>query len=186
MSQTGKAEPITYEALLDVATVPDEMRQMTLKFVADDTVLKSQTFDYGDSFDADIYPEIPEKDGYYGAWDVTELDDLHFDTTVTAIYTRYVTTVPSEVSRDSGRPVFFVDGSYDDDAQFTAQAMAQTNSGLSPVSAGLSDADRALYVGQSVVYLVLRADYERGRRAVGDHDSVGRRFDAYGALSLSE
>ena len=140
VSQTGKAEPITYEALLDVATVPDEMRQMTLKFVADDTVLKSQTFDYGDSFDADVYPEIPEKDGYYGAWDVTELDDLHFDTTVTAIYTRYVTTVPSEVSRDSGRPVFFVDGSYDDDAQLTAQAMAQTNSGLSPVSAGLSDA----------------------------------------------
>ena len=88
---------------------------MTLKFVADDTVLKSQTFDYGDSFDADVYPEIPEKDGYYGAWDVTELDDLHFDTTVTAIYTRYVTTVPSEVSRDSGRPVFFVDGSYDDE-----------------------------------------------------------------------
>ena len=140
VSQTGKAEPITYEELLDVATVPDEMRQMTLKFVADDTVLKSQTFDYGDSFDADIYPEIPEKDGYYGAWDVTELDDLHFDTTVTAIYTRYVTTVPSEVSRDSGRPVFFVDGSYDDDAQLSAQAMAQTNSGLSPISAGLSDA----------------------------------------------
>ena len=140
VSQAGKAEPITCEELLDVATVPDEMRQMTLKFVADDTVLKSQTFDYGDSFDADIYPEIPEKDGYYGAWDVTELDDLHFDTTVTAIYTRYVTTVPSEVSRDSGRPVFFVDGSYDDDAQLTAQAMAQTNSGLSPVSAGLSDA----------------------------------------------
>ena len=140
VSQTGKAEPITYEELLDVATVPDEMRQMTLKFVADDTVLKSQSFDYGDSFDADIYPEIPEKDGYYGAWDVTELDDLHFDTTVTAVYTRYVTTVPSEVSRDSGRPVFFVDGSYDDDAQLSAQAMAQTNSGLSPVSAGLSDA----------------------------------------------
>ena len=88
VSQTGKAEPITYEALLNVAAVPDEMRQMTLKFVADDTVLKSQTFDYGDSFDADVYPEIPEKDGYYGAWDVTELDDLHFDTTVTAIYTR--------------------------------------------------------------------------------------------------
>ena len=140
VSQTGKAEPITYEALLNVAAVPDEMRKLTLKFVADDTVLKSQTFDYGDSFDADIYPEIPEKDGYYSAWDVTELDDLHFDTTVTAVYTRYVTTVPSEVSRDSGRPVFFVDGSYDDDAQLTAQAMAQTNSGLSPVSAGLSDA----------------------------------------------
>ena len=140
VSQTGKAEPITYEALLDVATVPDEMRKLTLKFVADDTVLKSQSFDYGDSLDADVYPEIPEKDGYYGAWDVTELDDLHFDTTVTAIYTRYVTTVPSEVSRDSGRPVFFVDGSYDDDAQLTAQAMAQTNSGLSPISAGLSDA----------------------------------------------
>ena len=140
MSRTGKAEPISYDELLDVPTVPDGMRQLELRFVADEETLKVQTFQYGDSFDETIYPDIPEKDGYYGQWDVTDLTDLHFDTTVTAVYTRYVTTVPGEVRRDSGRAVFFVDGDYDADAQLTTQTMALSNSGLCPVSAGLSEA----------------------------------------------
>ena len=140
VSRTGKAEPISYDELLDVPTVPDGMRQLELRFVADEETLKAQTFQYGDSFDETIYPDIPEKDGYYGQWDVTDLTDLHFDTTVTAVYTRYVTTVPGEVRRDSGRAVFFVDGDYDADAQLTTQTMALSNSGLCPVSAGLSEA----------------------------------------------
>ena len=140
VSRTGKAEPISYDELLDVPTVPDGMRQLELRFVADEETLKVQTFQYGDSFDETIYPDIPEKDGYYGQWDVTDLTDLHFDTTVTAVYTRYVTTVPGEVRRDSGRAVFFVDGDYDADAQLTTQTMALSNSGLCPVSAGLSEA----------------------------------------------
>ena len=140
VSLSGKAEPVSYDGLLQTKDLPDDMRQLELRFVADDTVLKVETFDYGDSFDEDVYPEIPEKDGYYGTWDVTDLSELHFDTTVSAVYTRYVTTLPGETRRESGRPVFFVDGSYDDNAQLLTQAMPVSNSGLCPVSAGLSDA----------------------------------------------
>lgn len=43
------------------------MRQLELRFVADEETLKVQTFQYGDSFDETIYPDIPEKDGYYGS-----------------------------------------------------------------------------------------------------------------------
>ena len=140
VSLSGKAEPISYEKLLEVDGLPKAMRQLELKFVADDKVLKVETFSYGDSFDDSVYPDIPEKDGYYAVWDTTDLSDLHFDTTVTAVYTRYVTTVPGETRRDSGRPVFFVGGSYDESAKVTEQALAQSNSGLCPVSAGLSTA----------------------------------------------
>ena len=69
VSRTGKAEPISYDELLDVPTVPDGMRQLELRFVADEETLKVQTFQYGDPFDETIYPDIPEKDGYYGQWD---------------------------------------------------------------------------------------------------------------------
>lgn len=140
VSLAGKAEPISYDELLDVDGLPKAMRQLELKFVADDEVLKVETFNYGDSFDDTVYPEIPEKDGYYGTWDTNDLTELHFDTTVTVEYTRYVTTVPGETRRDSGRPVFFVDGSYDESARPVEQALAQSNSGLCPVSAGLGQA----------------------------------------------
>ena len=140
VSLSGKAEPISYDELLETNGLPKAMRQLELKFVADEKVLKVETFDYGDSFDEAVYPDIPEKDGYYAVWDTTDLSDLHFDTTVTAEYTRFVTTVPGETRRESGRPVFFVDGSYDESAAITEQALAQSNSGLCPVSAGLSKA----------------------------------------------
>ena len=140
VSLSGKAEPITYDELLETDALPKAMRQLELKFVADDAVLKVETFNYGDSFDASVYPDIPEKDGYYGTWDTDDLTDLHFDTTVTAEYTRFVTTVPGETRRDSGRPVFLVDGSYDESAKPVEQALAQSNSGLCPMSAGLSQA----------------------------------------------
>ena len=140
VSFSGKAEPMSYEELLQVPGLPKQMRKLTLQFVADDTVLKSESFDYGDSFEKDVYPDIPEKDGYYGRWDITELDALHFDTTVTAVYTQYVTTVANESRRESGRPVFFVEGNYDEDAEIDAKALALSNTGLAPVSSGLSDA----------------------------------------------
>ena len=69
----GSAEPSEEEtepeaaeaAVLAAYSLPQEFESFTLSFVADGEELKSLTFDYGDSFDASVYPEIPQKDGYY-------------------------------------------------------------------------------------------------------------------------
>lgn len=82
----GKAEPISYEELTGIDVLPEEFTAMQLSFVADGETLKTVEFNYGDSFGEDVYPEIPAKDGYYAKWDRTELNDLCFDTVVTAEY----------------------------------------------------------------------------------------------------
>ena len=121
ISLAGRAEPITYADLLTLDKLPDEMRHLTLRFVADDTELKRLTFDYGDSFPADVAPEIPPKDGNYAAWDKTDFANLRFDTTVTAVYTPYVTTVAGQYSRQNGRPVFLIEGDFDATAAMDAE-----------------------------------------------------------------
>lgn len=82
----GKAEPISYDELTGIDALPGEFTTMQLSFVADGETLKTVDFNYGDSFGEDVYPEIPAKDGYYAKWDRTELNDLCFDTVVTAEY----------------------------------------------------------------------------------------------------
>lgn len=95
----GPAAPDTAQVHADIGAlqaadgVPEELLHLTLRFVARGKVLKRQTFVYGDSFTADDFPEAPKKDGCYADWNVTDLSDLRFDTTVTAVYRPYVTAL---------------------------------------------------------------------------------------------
>lgn len=126
ISYAGKAEPLSFEEFAKLKRIPEEMKQFTLRFLVEDEEIKSQTFSYGDSFDSDIFPEIPVKDGYYACWDTEDLTELHFDKTVTAEYERYVLTLPSKTTRESGRPIFLMDGNFDEKATVTVTGAEET------------------------------------------------------------
>ncbi|MGM9618879.1 MAG: hypothetical protein ACI3W8_03425 [Oscillospiraceae bacterium] len=161
-SYTGRAEPISYAALLKLAgvsaapetdpedadatkdteteedaeaadtgtgealAVPQAFLQLSLRFEADGETLKTVPFAYGASFDESVYPEIPAKDGYDACWDKTELNDLHFDTVVTAVYTPYVSALTNSETRAGGRPIFFMEGQFDDEDAAEAAALPNT------------------------------------------------------------
>ena len=139
-SVSGKAEPISYEELMGIYALPEEFTVMQLSFVADGETLKTVDFNYGDSFGEDVYPEIPAKDGYYAKWDRTELNDLRFDTVVTAEYELEYSALPSNDTRGDERPVFFVEGKFDDDDALTSSANESGDGGLTPLDSELSAA----------------------------------------------
>lgn len=104
----GPAAPGTAQLRADIGAlqaadgVPEELLHLTLCFAARGKVLKRQTFGYGDSFTVDGFPEAPKKDGCYADWNVTDLSDLRFDTTVTAVYRPYVTALAAGDTADGG------------------------------------------------------------------------------------
>lgn len=107
--------------------LPEEFRNFTLKFVADGVVLKQTGFAYGDSFDQDFFPPLPQKEGYYAYWDKTDLHELKFDTVVSAVYVQYNTALPSGGQyRTDGRPIFFAEGKFDGGGTLTASPMPAT------------------------------------------------------------
>ena len=112
VSYAGKAEPMEYETMRQVPGLPEAMRHFTLKFVLEDKVLSSRSFEYGESFDDSVYPEAEAPEGFYLQWDVTELTDLRFDTEVTAALTPYVTALTTSDTRENGRSVFYVEGAF--------------------------------------------------------------------------
>ena len=111
-SYAGQAEPCSFDALTELASLPEAMRTFTLRFAADGETIFSTQFHYGDSFDADTFPSIPEKECYSAAWDRDELTDLHFDTTVTAVYTPYTPAIASTPVREDGRAIILVQGDF--------------------------------------------------------------------------
>ena len=112
VSYASVAEPVTYEKMQRLQSLPQSLRELTLRFVADGKTVKSQSFHYGDSFDDSVFPDIPQKEGYYARWDTRELNDLRFDTVVTADYLPYITSLNAQEKRSDGRPVFFVQGQF--------------------------------------------------------------------------
>ena len=118
--KTAQTEPIIVVPPMEL---PDEFKKFNLKFVVDGEVVYSEIFDYGASFGAEVFPEIPAKDGYYGYWDRTDLNNLKFDTTVTAVYDPYISALESSDMRNGDRAVFFVEGDFGDTDALSVQSM---------------------------------------------------------------
>lgn len=124
------AEPISYDSLLQAEALPHRFQKLTLRFVANGETLKEQNFFFGDSFDSSVYPVIPEKEGYYAQWDITDLRQLHFDTVVTAQYFPRITALASDDVRPEGSPVVFVQGQFQE-GDFLSLRSGQTEFTLS-------------------------------------------------------
>ena len=112
LSVHGYAEPISFETFSSVEGIPEEAKSFTLRFVVDGETVKTVPFEYGASFDRSIFPDVEKKDGAYAVWDRTELDDLRFDTVVTAEYRMAETVLRSNLNRADGRALIYVDGEF--------------------------------------------------------------------------
>lgn len=129
LSKIGQAEPADYESLIALENAPKRFQQITVTFKDENHVLGTVQLDYGDSLDESGYPELPAKDGCAARWDVTELNNVHLDTVVEAIYTDYITALASPNERDDGRAVFFAQGLFGDRDSLTV-AMKENPSDL--------------------------------------------------------
>lgn len=114
VSYSGLAEPMPYDALHREEALPDPLKTFTLSFVADGQTLKTVPFHYGDSFDASVFPELPQREGCYAQWSAADLTDLRFDTVVEAAYYPYITALYATQTRAGGKPVLFVQGQFQD------------------------------------------------------------------------
>ena len=68
ISYVGEAEPISYQELLKTEGLPGEFRHLKVVYRVDDFFLGEQEVKYGESLSDLHYPDLPEREGYYGVW----------------------------------------------------------------------------------------------------------------------
>lgn len=106
ISYTGKAEPADYSTFMQLPNVPSAYNSFTLTFEAMDEPVLKVDFSYGDSIPESRFPAVPTREGFYGAWEEFDSDNLCFDTVVKAVYTPWLTALS-----DSGNTVL-AEGSF--------------------------------------------------------------------------
>ena len=123
ISYSGKAEPISYQEMLEIEGLPRQFGMMTIAFYADEEEVKTVECRYGGTVSETMYPEIPVKQGFYADWDIKELSNVVHDEDVTAEYVRYLTTIASEQTRDNAQSVFLADGMFKKEAVLEITAL---------------------------------------------------------------
>lgn len=112
VSYTGEAESISYEALLNVAALPQAFQYVTVSFVSNGEVIDTITVPYADSLSEEMFPSVPTWNDREGRWEVTELSDMKTNVTIQAVYDDAEEVLASDKVREDARPIFLVEGQF--------------------------------------------------------------------------
>ncbi len=123
ISYSGKAEPKSYEEVLQLEGVPAKFRRMKITFYADEEEVGIIECPYGGSIALEKYPSIPEKEGFYADWDNKELVNVKLDEDVTVEYVRYQTTLAGGQLRENHQSVLLVDGMFVQEDEITVESL---------------------------------------------------------------
>ncbi len=127
ISYGGKAEPKNHEAFLELASIPEPLRSVTVRFVFENGRAKEVSLPLGEALTDDMIPEIPAKEGYGGYWaGLAEADtqQVLFDLEFALMYISDNTVLESEAVREDGKPVVLVQGNFTPDAVVHAEKSA--------------------------------------------------------------
>lgn len=101
ISYIGVAEPISYNDLLTVEQLPTQFWHLKVIYKIEDTYLGSEEIKYGAALDNLNYPQIPEKEGFYGVWQDMSGKKMSGTVVVEAEYKDNVTVVQSSIEENS-------------------------------------------------------------------------------------
>ena len=124
ISYGGKAEPRNHEAFLELASIPEPLRNVTVRFVYDSGRAKELSLPLGDALTEDMIPAVPEKEGYGGYWAglaEADTDRVLFDCEFVLTYISENTVLESEAVRNDGKPVVLVQGNFTPEAEVSAE-----------------------------------------------------------------
>ena len=125
ISYSGIAEPIDFETLRAMPGIPTDFVSFTLTLMANDAVVASIPFYYGEDLSLVELPKVPEREGSYGAWPEFDTSGLHSDITLEAVYTPWITLIASE-AREGPLALALAEGRFTGDAALQVSNSAQT------------------------------------------------------------
>lgn len=115
ISYSGKAEPVSEAAFLNINYLPERFRQISVTFVAGDMTVGTVGCVYGKGIVSGSIPAVPAKKGYTGYWPDMDYAAVAANMTLHAIYNPEQASLASQEVRE-GTPmsILLLEGSFDD------------------------------------------------------------------------
>ena len=125
VSYALKAEPVSYEELINIEGLPEEFKTMKVTFLLDNDdderiEVATQDVKYGYTLSPDEFPFVTCDDGNYISWSIKDAVEVFSDLEIHAESLRDVTTLASSLVRSTKQSAILVDGSFMEDDRLTA------------------------------------------------------------------
>lgn len=118
ISYNENAMPISFDELQTITSIPTRFISFTMTFIADDKVVETQDIKYGDDTARIKYPQIPEKDGYFGNWQDIEAKTVKENIEILCEYKPYITVLASEEKNENQKlALALCEGKFNDKAE---------------------------------------------------------------------
>lgn len=125
ISYDGQAQSVKREDFLGLETLPEMFRTVTVRFRYPNGMERRFSVPLGGAFDVRWTPLLPPKRGAAASWEgleETNLNEVLFDMTFTAHYTRPTSVISSDNERN-GHPVLLLQGSFSESAKLSLEAV---------------------------------------------------------------
>lgn len=118
ISYNNKAMPIAFEELQAISGIPIKFISFTVTFKADNKIIETQDIRYGYDVRRIKYPQIPQKDGYFGNWQPVESEIITENIEILCEYQPYITILASEEKNKNGKlALALAEGEFTDSAK---------------------------------------------------------------------
>lgn len=125
ISYADRADPIGFEELLKTEGVPKEFTTFSIILKADDKIVETIPFNYGDDLSKITLPDVPEQNGSFGKWAEFDTTGLMSDVTVEAVYAPWITIAASEEQHNK-LALALAEGRFTDDVLLRAEDSTAT------------------------------------------------------------
>ncbi|MCR5507210.1 MAG: hypothetical protein K6F34_00840 [Lachnospiraceae bacterium] len=129
VSYSGKAEPMSYDELVNTDGIPAEFKTIRVNYILDDKVIDTENYEYGTSISS-LPLELTDDEYILWDWDNSGLDDLRYDTELIGTTARYLTTLAGIQLRSSGQSAILVDGRFTQDDVFSTTLFNDNEPGI--------------------------------------------------------
>lgn len=122
ISYMGMAQEITYDEILKNTELSSDFAHLNVTYRIEDTFLGSEEVKYGEELTKLNFPEIPQKDGYYGEWEDLSGQTMKGNMVIEATYVDVVTVVESEetvLDGEISKPIALIEGQFKKDTKLT-------------------------------------------------------------------
>lgn len=89
----NQARAVSYQELVSMEGTPRGFSSITVRFYAEDELIRTMSFKYGDDVTADLFPIVESKPGVYYKWDVNEILGINRNWNVYGSYEPWTTTI---------------------------------------------------------------------------------------------
>lgn len=120
ISYSQKAEPISFDELKSTSGIPSRFISFTVTFIADDEIISEKEMEYGEPTAKIKYPDIPEKNGYFGKWIKPNIETVSEDIDIICEYSPYITVLSSKEKNENGKlALALCEGEFTDSAKLS-------------------------------------------------------------------